>query len=68
MARLEEAQKRLEKALARLEAAAGARGRPEDTAKLKEVEERCNRLEAREREVARRLDAAIERLRTVLQG
>jgi hypothetical protein len=66
MARLEEAQKRLEKALTRLETAAGGRSQPVDAESLKQAEARCARLEAREQEVARRLDAAIDRLRAVL--
>ena len=70
MSRLEDAQRRLEKALARLDAATERRrnGAPvsELRRELDATRERCATLEARERELARRLDSTIGRLRAIL--
>lgn len=73
MARLQDAQKRLERALTRLEAAAAKprKAGGADNALASELEaakRRCAMLEAREREVSKRLDAAIGRLRAALDG
>jgi hypothetical protein len=73
MTRLEDAQNRLERALARLEAAAGktrkSAGAADDLSReLAAAKQRCATLEEREREMSRRLDAAIGRLRGVLDG
>ena len=74
MGRLEEAKGRLDRALARLEEIAQ---RPPDQssdqsssdieAALAETRVQYASLEARSREVSERLDAAIERLRSVLK-
>lgn len=73
MSRLEDAQKRLERALARLEAAADQAhrdNRSDDDGELARAldaeRRRSASLEAREREIGKRLDAAIGRLRAVL--
>jgi len=73
MARLEDAQKRLERALDRLEAATvhkrDAGGAPADLSEaLDEAGRRQAALESRQREIGKRLDAAIGRLRAVLNG
>lgn len=73
MARLEEAQKRLERALDRLDAATtrkrDAGGVPADLSRaLDDANRRQAALEARQREIGKRLDAAIGRLRAVLNG
>jgi hypothetical protein len=71
MSRLEQAQQRLEHALDRLEEAAGKRGGA-PAADLSRALEEANRrgaaLDARQRDIGKRLDAAIGRLRSVLNG
>ena len=74
MGRLEEVKGRLDRALARLEAAAQrparevAPGSNSDTeAALAASRAQCATLEAQSRDVSDRLDAAIERLRAVLK-
>jgi hypothetical protein len=67
MSSLTEAHDRLAKAVARLEQAAGDAPVGSDAvAELSALRDRCSTLEGRNVEVTRRLDAAIERLRTVL--
>ncbi len=67
MARLQEARQRLENALTRLEQATAARtGTGDDD--LAATSRRCTVLEDRNRDAARRLDAAIERVRAILNG
>jgi hypothetical protein len=67
MARLQEAQKRLEKALTQLEQATSAQASTMHD-DLAAAGRRCSMLEDRNRDVARRLDAAIERVRDILNG
>ena len=70
MAQLDDAQRRLEAALERLEQAAEQAGAPGDAGRIDSemaaVRERCQALEWQSREVSRRLDGAISRLRTIL--
>ncbi len=68
MTNLSEAHDRLAKAVARLEHAAGQTLPATDDAEAEIVSlrERCRSLEQRNAEVAKRLDAAIARLRTAL--
>ncbi len=70
MGQLEEAQERLESALARLEEASQRVGGNSTAAKvegeLTALRQRCNTLESSTKEVSVRLDSAIERLRTIL--
>jgi len=71
MSRLEEAQQRLETALARLEAAAGgaideAAGSESLRREAAAARRRYDTLEAGTREVAKRLDAAIGRIHAIL--
>jgi hypothetical protein len=71
MSRLEQAQQRLEHALDRLEGAAGKRGgaaAADLSRALEEANRRGAALDARQREIGKRLDAAIGRLRSVLNG
>lgn len=72
MSRLEEAQRRLEHALDRLEVATRKRDGGVATADFSRTLDEMNRrqaaLDARQREIGKRLDAAIGRLRTVLNG
>jgi hypothetical protein len=71
MSRLEDAQRRLEHALERLEAATRQRdaGASADLVRaLEDANRRQAALDARQREIGVRLDAAIGRLRTVLNG
>ena len=72
MGRLDIAEGRLDRALARLEAAAV---RPRDGATPSELEQelaatrsRCHTLESRTQEVSGRLDATIARLYEILDG
>ncbi len=72
MSRLQDAQQRLEKALARLEDTAAAPGG--DGAAAQELErelaaarQRCEMLDERTSEVSQRLDNAIVRIRTLLE-
>jgi predicted nucleic acid-binding Zn-ribbon protein len=69
MDRLEQAQQRLDEALSRLEKAAGAAtssgANAEDVAAL---QRRCDVLEDRSRQMADRLDAAIGKIRGILEG
>jgi predicted nucleic acid-binding Zn-ribbon protein len=67
MDRLEQAQQRLESALARLEKAAAkpASGAADEIAALRR---RCDALEESSREVSARLDAAIGKIRGLLEG
>ncbi len=77
MSRLSEAQDRLEEALARLERVSGERTRPgggDDSAREAEFEAefeivsaRCDALEDKARIVSERLEAAIGRVRTLLE-
>ena len=72
MTRLQDAQKRLENALTRLEKATAApRGDGKDTEQLihelATARQRCNMLDGRTREVSQRLDGAIGRIRTLLE-
>lgn len=67
MARLQEAQKRLDKALAHLEQATGGQNGALQ-AELTAVQNRCTVLEDSNRDVALRLDAAIERVREILNS
>lgn len=72
MTRIEEAQDKLTKALTRLEhaareaASAGPAQSPELEAELAAMRARYARLEGEARAVSDRLDAAIERVRTLL--
>jgi len=70
MGQLEDAQRRLEAALDRLETAAEKAVAAGDTSKLEAelaaVRERSQALEWQSREVSRRLDGAISRLRHIL--
>ncbi len=67
MARLQEARQRLEKALTQLEQATKARsGTLHDD--LAVAARRCSMLEDRNHDATRRLDDAIERVRTILNG
>ncbi len=70
MSNLSEAHDRLAKAVARLERAAGEALPATDDAEaeITSLRSRCETLEARNSEVAERLDAAIARLRTALAG
>lgn len=72
MSRLDEAQKRLEHALARLEQAAAHKsghGTASQLARaLDESTRRQAALESHQREIGKRLDAAIGHLRAVLNG
>ena len=74
MSRLSEAQDRLEKALARLEQASGERVEESDrsdathSAEFEIVRARCAALEDKARIVSERLDAAIGRVRTLLES
>ncbi len=67
MSRLSEAQDRLELALARLEQASGE---TDDTraAEFEAVQARCDALEDKARMVSERLDAAIGRVRTLVES
>ena len=73
MGRLEEAQGRLDRALARLEAvsqqplATAEPGSSGNDADLAAARSQCATLEATAREVSDRLDVAIERLHTILK-
>ncbi len=72
MGRLEIAEGRLDRALARLEAAA-SRPRTDDMPSELEQElaatrARCQTLESRTQEVSMRLDATIERIYAILEG
>ncbi|MDA1325148.1 MAG: hypothetical protein O3C34_10400 [Proteobacteria bacterium] len=74
MGRLEEAKGRLDRALARLEAAAQRPVREADHGSNSDAEAalaasraKCTILETQSREVSERLDAAIERLQAVLK-
>ena len=67
--RVLEAQERLQKAVARLEAAArenAGKGTGEIAAELREVRSRCDTLEQNVRAVSGRLDAAIHRVKSIL--
>lgn len=68
MTNLSEAHDRLAKAVARLERAAGEALPAADDAEaeIASLRQRCSALEARNAEIAKRLDAAIARLRTAL--
>lgn len=69
MDRLEQAQARLEKALSRLEQAAGkpkSDSSPQD--EIDALRRRCASLEDRSHQVSERLDAAIGRLRSILEA
>ena len=74
MSRLDEAQDRLEEALARLERVSGQRTRrvgESDAAQAAEFEvtrARCDALENKARIVSDRLDAAIGRVRSLLES
>ncbi len=70
MTNLTEAHERLARAVARLERAAGEALPAADDAEaeIASLRDRCNSLEAKNVEVAKRLDAAITRLRTALAG
>ncbi len=74
MSRLSEAQDRLEEALARLERVSGERtqsaGGTESAraAEFEIVSARCDALENKARVVSERLDAAIGRVRTLLES
>ena len=74
MSRLSEAEIRLEEALARLEQISGERMQSAsgtDSARAAEFEivsARCEALEDKARVVSERLDAAIGRVRTLLEG
>ena len=73
MSRLEEAQQRLETALARLEAAAGgaggaAAGSEELRREMADTKRRYATLEAGTKEVSKRLDAAIDRIHAILES
>ena len=74
MSRLSEAQDRLEQALARLERASGERAQADgesDAARAAEFEivrARADALEDKTRIVSDRLDAAIWRVRNLLEG
>ncbi len=65
MTRIENAQKRLEVALARLEQAAAARAADLEH-DLAATRDRCASLEDRNRDVAEKLDAAIARIHALL--
>jgi uncharacterized membrane-anchored protein len=67
MSRLEIAQDRLEKALAELEQAADTRGAGL-TRDLAVARDRCATLEDRNRDVSQKLDAAISRIRSILNN
>jgi hypothetical protein len=70
MTNLTEAHDRLSKAVSRLERAT-AKGRPvadDAEAEIAALRERCRALEGRTEEASRRLDAAIARLRTLLEA
>jgi hypothetical protein len=70
MTNLTEAHDRLAKAVARLERAT-AQGQPvadDAEAEIAALRERCDALEGRTGEASRRLDAAIKRLRTLLEA
>lgn len=70
MGQLEDAQRRLEAALDRLETAAEQAVAAGDTSRLEaelaSVRERSQALEWQSQEVSRRLDGAISRLRNIL--
>lgn len=70
MGQLDDAQQRLEAALQRLESAAEQAVAAGDTSDLERelatVRERCQALEWQSKEVSRRLDGAISRLRAIL--
>ncbi len=74
MSRLSDAQDRLEKALARLERVSGERVEELDgndathSAEFEVVRARCDALEDKARIVTERLDAAIGRVRTLLES
>ena len=74
MSRLSEAQNRLEEALARLEQISGERTQSaseNDSARAAEFEiasARCDALEDKARVVSERLDAAIGRVRMLLES
>ncbi len=74
MSRLSEAQDRLEEALAQLERISGERTRTTSetdvarAAELEVVRARCDALEDKARIVSERLDAAIGRVRTLLES
>ncbi len=73
MSRLSEAQDRLELALARLEQASGDSAMHTDetidarAAEFEAVQARCDALEDKARMVSERLDAAIGRVRTLVE-
>lgn len=70
MGQLEDAEFRLGQALERLEQAAervtGSRSAAQVEGELSALRQRCESLEARNSEIAQRLDSAIDRLRSVL--
>ncbi len=68
MSNLTEVHERLAKAVARLERAAGEALPATDDAEaeIESLRDRCRSLEAKNEEVAKRLDAAIARLRSAL--
>jgi hypothetical protein len=74
MSRLSEVQNRLEDALARLEQISGERARSVNQTKSARDAEfeimnaRCQALEDKARVVSERLDTAISRVRTLLEG
>lgn len=72
MGRIEQAEARLDRALARLEAAATREGAPSGSPQLEQelasTKARCEALEGRSREVSDRLDAAIGRLHAILKN
>ena len=68
MGRIEKAEVRLDRALARLEAAASGSASPQIEQELATVKGRCETLEGRSREVSDRLDAAIGRLHAILKN
>lgn len=73
-ARLQQACSRLEEAIQRLEAVSGhalengANGGLIDSDEVKAVRARCEALEERSRDVSDRLDAAISRMKTLLDS
>jgi ATP/maltotriose-dependent transcriptional regulator MalT len=72
MSRLSEAQERLENALARLEQVSGEHDAGENSAALSAefevVRARCDALEDKARIVSERLDAAIGRVRMLMES
>ena len=68
MPRLDEAQDKLESALAKLEDALRSRGKadPELEAELDRTRARCTRVEGETQAASEQLDAAISRLRALI--